>query len=172
MSSDLPFWLMGVLFHIRAYFRRDKTVVLGTRASWEPALREAWEAREPRDRSRTQILPVYLGRGPVPGGQAPRAAWGRCHGDGGGWHRGGRRGATRGLCLARPAGRLGAGSTGGRGKGGRWSAHGLSPGNPKLQVGRGLGRSLAAASTGNRAAAARQWRAGRLEWRPESGRAY
>ena len=74
---------MGVLFHIRAYFRRDKTVVLGTRASWEPALREAWEAREPRDRSRTQILPVYLGRGPVPGGQAPRAAWGRCHGDGG-----------------------------------------------------------------------------------------
>ena len=43
---------------------------------------------------------------------------------------------SRTHCLARPAGRLGAGSAGGGGKGGRWSAHGLSLG--KFQVGRGL----------------------------------
>ena len=55
---------------------------------------------------------------------------------GGGWHRGGSRGAARGLTASlgpragwEPVPRVG------RGKGGRWSVHGLFPGNFKLAGG-------------------------------------
>ena len=140
----------------------DPTASPDTRAGWESALREDSEAR---DRSRTRLL--HLARGPAPGWRCGQV----CQRPGGLVPRRQAGDRSRTHCLARPAGRLGAGPAGGGGKGGWWSAHGLSPGNSKLAGGPlARGRSAGAAGS-NSAAAARQWRAGRLGGRRAGGRA-
>ena len=115
---------------------RGLAASLGPRAGWEPALRE-----EARDRSRTRLL--HLGRGPAPGrrcgrvcrrGLAPRRQTG---------------GRSRTRCLTRPAGRLGAGSTGGKEKG--WPVVGALPFPREFQVRRGAARSRALGKVWSRA---------------------
>ena len=146
----------------------DPTASLDTRAGWESALRV-----EARDRLRTRLL--HLARGPSPGrlcgqvcqrGLVPR-------------RRAGDRSRTH--CLARPAGRLGAGPTGGREKGWPVVAAGrrtvFPQGTPSWQGARSLGgarqalRCWSRAAGSNSVAAARQWRAGRLGGQRAGGRA-